>query len=141
MILFQFIFATFLFSNGFRSANKIGQAVNISSTRILQWSDTPIWTLALRCWGLRDGTKRLKGFLDYRHRKNAGNVRALHKRRLNRAKHKLVQHTHQHKSQRIGNPDESPSLKFAEKLWVDMYAGNGDFAKKVLRAPAEVTDE
>lgn len=129
MLIFQFIFATFLFSNGFRSANKIGQAVNVSPTRILQWSDTPIWTHALRLWGHK-GTIRLNHFDRYQHRKNAGNVKALHERRMNRAKDTLVKGFH-----------SSRSLKSADGLWSDLFSGNGKAVTRFLRDDAEVTHD
>lgn len=129
MILFKFLFATFLFKNGFRSANKIGQAVNVSPPRLFQWSETPLWRLALRLWG-HSGTIKLKNFARYRQRQNAGNIKALHIKRMNRAKEALLnKNAQQHKSK---------SLKLAEKLWVDVFSGDGAFAEKILNSPAEV---
>ena len=129
MILFKFLFATFLFKNGFRSANKIGTAVNISPTIIFLWAETPLWTLALRCWG-HTGNTRLNNTQRYRHRKNAGNIKALHKRRLNRAKDAMVKGFH-----------SSKSLKSAQGLWGDLFSGNGESVARFLRDDAEVTHD
>ena len=129
-IIFQFLFATFLFANGFRSANKIGTAVNVSPTRIRQWADTPLWTLALRCWGHR-GTIQLNNHSRYRHRKNAGNVKALHNRRLNRQKDAMIKSKGKRKS---------GSLDLAEVLWKDSLFGTGEIANRFLRDEGEHND-
>ena len=129
MLIFQFIFATFLFSNGFRSANKIGQAVNVSPTRVLCWSFSPQWRICIRLWGHRGATK-LNNMQRFVHRQNAGNIKALHNRRLNRAKDAMVKGFH-----------SSKSLKSADGLWSNLFSGNGKAVARFIRDDAEVTHE
>ena len=49
--IFQFFFATYLFSKGYRKVSAIGNALRIHPGIISTWAATPFWQLALHFWG------------------------------------------------------------------------------------------
>ena len=49
--ILQFLFATYLFSLGFRKASVIAAALKIHPIFICNWAKTPYWSFCLRFWG------------------------------------------------------------------------------------------
>ena len=49
--IFQFLFATYLFSKGFRKASRIAAALHIHPILICKWAKTPFWGIGIRFWG------------------------------------------------------------------------------------------
>ena len=49
--ILQFLFATYLFSKGFRKASVIAAALHIHPAIVCTWAETPFWTIGTRFWG------------------------------------------------------------------------------------------
>ena len=108
--ILQFLFATYLFSKGFRKASVIAAALKIHPIFICNWAKTPYWSFCLRFWGYT-GKEQVTGTTKWEKK----HIAKIQKERLEKLKSEL------HRQ----NGTLENDLSAAETRWKKMLF-NGD---------------
>ena len=106
--IFQFFFATYLFSKGFRKARVISEALHIHPISICIWCKSPLWRVATRFWGYR-GTDKVTQTAQWEKKQLA----KLREERLEKQKDV---------ARRLAG-ENGNDLRRAERLWTDLFSG------------------
>ena len=105
--IFQFIFATYLFSKGFRKARVISEALHIHPIRVCKWCKSPLWRVATRFLGYT-GTEKVTGTTKWEKKQLA----RLREARLEKAKDV---------ARRLAG-ENGNDLRRAERLWTKLFS-------------------